>query len=123
MLGRIFSMSIKRRSRCLERKRIGRDSNEFRPILNRWSEGMSSENRLRIYTIILLTRLPPHPDRSERAHLAERSRLVAARDGAAVIIGQGDDRASVEAGLEHPLATDVEVVAIDEREHGSEGAT
>ena len=84
---------------------------------------MSSENRLRIYTIILLTRLPPHPDRSERAHLAERSRLVAARDGAAVIIGQGDDRASVEAGLEHPLATDVEVVAIDEREHGSEGAT
>ncbi len=56
------------------------------------------------------------PGRTHRD--AERLGLVAARDRAAVVVAQDDDRPPQQAGPEHPLAAHVEVVAVDEREHG-----
>ena len=45
--------------------------------------------------------------------------IVTARNGAAVIVRQDDDRLAVQAWPEHPLAGDVEIIAIDEREHAA----
>lgn len=54
-----------------------------------------------------------------RAHLdAQGLGFVAAGDGAAVVVGQDHDRAAVQAGLKDALAARVEVVAVEERNHG-----
>ncbi|MCY1309380.1 hypothetical protein D9M70_594700 [compost metagenome] len=67
-------------------------------------------------TRFLLQMLDPEPRCS---HLdAQVLGFVGARDGAAVVVGENDDRPAVQAGTEHPLARDIEIVAIDQGVHG-----
>ena len=47
-----------------------------------------------------------------------REAVVAARDAGAVVVGQHDHGLAVQRRAEHPLAADVHVVHVDEREHG-----
>lgn len=54
-----------------------------------------------------------------RTHLdAQRFGLVRAGNGAAVVVGKDDERAVLQPGLEDAFAAAVEVVAVDEGEHG-----
>lgn len=56
------------------------------------------------------------------AHLdAERLCLGRARDRAAVVVAQHHQRDAAKARLEHALAAGVEVVAVNEPEHGRSG--
>jgi hypothetical protein len=48
--------------------------------------------------------------------MAERLGLVAARDHAAVLARQHDDRAAAQLRLKHAFARDLEIVAVDEGE-------
>ena len=57
-----------------------------------------------------------------RAHGdAERLGFVAARDHAAVIVRQHDDRLAAQLGLKHALARDIEIVAVDESDRAAHG--
>jgi hypothetical protein len=54
-----------------------------------------------------------------RGHLdAQVLGLVAARDGATIVVRQDHHRTPVQAGPEHPFAGDIKVVAVDQRVHG-----
>jgi hypothetical protein len=55
-----------------------------------------------------------------RAHLdAQRFGFVRAGNGAAVVVGEDDERAVLQPGLEDAFAAAVEVVAVDEGELGA----
>ena len=51
---------------------------------------------------------------------AECLRLIGPADDAAVVIGETDDGSVAQLGSEDPLATDIEVVAVDQTVHGSD---
>jgi hypothetical protein len=57
-----------------------------------------------------------HPD-------AKRLGLVGASDDTAVIVGEDDNRLTVELGVKDPLTGGVEVVAIDEGKDGRHETT
>ena len=48
-------------------------------------------------------------------------RLIRARDHAAVVVGEHDDRLVAKFGLKHALAGDVEIVAIDQSDRAAHG--
>jgi hypothetical protein len=52
---------------------------------------------------------------------AERLGLVAARDHAAVIVRQHDDRLTAQLRLKHALAGHIEIVAVDEGDRTAHG--
>ena len=57
-----------------------------------------------------------------RAHIdAERLGFVAARDHAAVVVRQHNDRTAAQLRLEHALARHIEIVAINEGERARHG--
>ena len=51
---------------------------------------------------------------------AQRFRFVGARDRAPVIVRQDDHRLPAQRGVEDPFAGGVEVVTVDQTEHGGE---
>ena len=44
--------------------------------------------------------------------------FIAARYGTPVVVGQNDDRTSVQVRVEYPFTTDEEIVAVGQRIHG-----